>query len=447
MRGSAITAEAATSRGERAASPRLLFGLFAGFVALAAVAGGSSWNARGPLLVVELASIPLLTLAARNAAAEGLRGAARAALVLACLVAVVPLFQSIPLPSALWLNLPGQAPRYAALALSGVDLKPEPISLDPYATRAALPALLPPIAVLLATLFASQRERRSVAGVWMVLALAGLALGLVQLTQGEGGWAYLYGETNAGSLVGWFANRNHEAALLLALMPLAAALVVRPGWMRWAAGPLLLLALVALAADKSRAGVIVAAPVALGSFAVLERAGRGRLGPWAPLAFLGVAALSVGAIVLFALTPLLNRFDGGVQEFRFEAWPVIWVEALRHLPFGAGVGSFDRVFRAAEPLALVGPRFFNHAHNDFLEAFLEGGWLAAALFLAFLAWFAVQARRAWGRKGSDLARAATIAILALLAMSSVDYPLRTETLACLFAFLCGLLVISPASTE
>ncbi len=410
------------------------------FVAIAALAGGSSWNARTPLLVVELASIPVMALAAREMALKGTWREARAPIVLAALVAAIPLIQSIPLPPAIWTSLPGQSPRYAAYVLSGLDLGWEPISLDPGATRVCLAALVPPLALLLAGLVIPDAGRRTLAGVWILVALAGVMLGLVQLTQAQGGWAYPYTETNAGSLVGWFANRNHEAALLLALTPLAAALLPRPGWTRWAAGPLLLLALVALAADKSRAGVIIAAPVVLGSFAVLQRGRRGGLGRWAPLAFLGVAALSIAAVTMFALTPLLNRFDGGQPEFRLEAWPVIWAEALRHLPFGAGVGAFDRVFRAAEPLSLVGPKFFNHAHNDFLEAFLEGGWLAVVAGLAVLAWFAVQARRAWSRDGSDLARAATVSIASLLAMSSVDYPLRTETLACLFAFLCALLV-------
>jgi mannose/fructose/N-acetylgalactosamine-specific phosphotransferase system component IIC len=73
-----------------------------------------------------------------------------------------------------------------------------------------------------------------------------------------------------------------------------------------------------------------------------------------------------------------------------------------------------------------------------LELWLETGWIGAAIVLVFLAWFASAALRAW-RTGSDVARAASVAILLLMAESAVDYPLRTETLAVLFAFCCGTL--------
>ena len=136
------------------------------------------------------------------------------------------------------------------------------------------------------------------------------------------------------------------------------------------------------------------------------------------------------------MTPILSRFgpDTG-PEFRYRAWPLIWREAGRHLPFGSGVGSFDRVYRGIEPLSFVGPKFFNHAHNDYLELWLETGWLGVAAVVAVAAWFVANAARAWSARGSSLARAASVGVLALAAMSSVDYPLRTEAVAALFAFL------------
>ena len=256
------------------------------------------------------------------------------------------------------------------------------------------------------------------------------------MTQVDGGWAYPYAQTNTGSLVGWFANRNHEAAMLLALIAPAAILAASRDWTRWIGGGFLLLAIVAIGAVGSRAGIVLAAPVVVLTGLVLLRHRGWARRRWAVAGFLALAAVSALTVALLAATPILNRFgpDTG-PEFRYRAWPLIWREASLHLPFGSGVGSFDRVYRAIEPLWFVGPKFFNHAHNDYLEIWLESGWFGAAALAAVATWFAVAATRAWSPRGSSLARAASVGVLALAAMSWSDYPLRTEAAATLFAFL------------
>ena len=65
---------------------------------------------------------------------------------------------------------------------------------------------------------------------------------------------------------------------------------------------------------------------------------------------------------------------------------------------------------------------------------LGGAWLGRATF------------DAW-EGGSALARAASVGALTLILQSAVDYPLRTETLAVLFAFCCGLLAIDRPGVE
>jgi O-antigen ligase len=127
------------------------------------------------------------------------------------------------------------------------------------------------------------------------------------------------------------------------------------------------------------------------------------------------------------------------QEARFAAWPTVVQAAWSFMPLGAGVGAFERVFRAAEPLGLVGPTFFNHAHDEYLEIWLETGVVGPALVAAFAVWFALASVRAWRRGGEPLARGASVGVGLILAQSVVDYPLRTETVACLFAFACGCL--------
>ena len=115
--------------------------------------------------------------------------------------------------------------------------------------------------------------------------------------------------------------------------------------------------------------------------------------------------------------------------------------AQGYLPLGSGVGSFEVVYGGVEPLTQVSPIFFNHAHNDYLELWLETGLAGAALFALFASWLAWRSVRIWRRRiaagGGSLAAACTLLIGLLLAHSAVDYPLRTQTLAVLFAFACA----------
>ena len=106
--------------------------------------------------------------------------------------------------------------------------------------------------------------------------------------------------------------------------------------------------------------------------------------------------------------------------------------------------------RSVEPLEQLDPTFFNHAHNEYLETWLEAGWLGAGLIIAFLIWYGRRLWAAWKAGPSrerDLQRAASIALLAMLAHSGVDYPLRTATLAVLFALCAAILEKAGRPTD
>ena len=163
-----------------------------------ALLGGASLNARLPLLTVELLSLPVAIIALRRLISTGgWRGATWPLLLIVGLLAI-PLIQSIPAPARIWLQAPGLEPRFTALVLSGVDLGWAPLSLNPAATLAAIPALFPPAAMFLITLGLDRGERRGIVALWIGAALAGVLLGLVQISQPDGGWSYPYGETSLG---------------------------------------------------------------------------------------------------------------------------------------------------------------------------------------------------------------------------------------------------------
>jgi O-antigen ligase len=411
------------------------------------VFGGASRENPLRLMSVELASLPLAFVSLRRIIGQGAWRGHALELFLVGVIIAIPLLQLAPLPPGVWSALPGRGPVLAALDAAALGRPWLPISLAPHDTLKAALALVAPAAMFLAALQLTAGEAQLMAKGWIVLAVVGLGLGVGQLIAPQGGAAWLYATTNYGSMVGFFANRNHEASFLLVLTPFAAALAgaatVRAGRpAAWLWGLFILLAIVGLGVVRSRAGLILAAPAIAGSLALLWTTSRAGPSWRTTAAVAGMAALAVGAVALFALTPILQRFAPQAEPYsRFVAWPYVERAAIAHLPLGAGIGAFDAVYRSVEPLGLVSTIYFNHAHNDYLELWLEAGWVGAAVFVAFAAWFAWATWAAW-RGGSALARASSIAVLLILAHSLVDYPLRTETLAVLFAFCCGTLAQS-----
>lgn len=426
-------------------------------LALSFVFGGASREHALRLALVELAALPLLVLSANRLIRTGLWREHRFALGLLGLIAAIPLIQLIPLPPFLWTALPGRADMVLALQLAGIQPGWAPITATPDLTWQSVLALLPPAAMFMAVLGASHAQTARMMWFYLAAAVVAVLLGAAQLASG-GTQLYLWATTAAGSVTGFFANRNHLATLLLSCLPFAAvfgAAVLRrrsderlPLWF----GALFMgLVVIGLAAIRSRAGVILFGPIAVaGMLAAWIAAGRGRPGPGL-IALTGGVAAAIGVVAVLALPPILARFDvQSAPEGRFEGWPVVADAADAWLPLGSGIGSFDAVYRSVEPLEQLDPTFFNHAHNEYLETWLEAGWPGVALIIAFLVWYGRRLWAAWEAGPSrerDLQRAASIALLAMLAHSAVDYPLRTATLAVLFALCAAILEKAGQPTD
>lgn len=424
----------------------------AAFVLLAFsfVFGGASREHALRLTLVELASLPLLVLGLSRLITTGQWRNHRFALGLAALIAAVPLIQLVPLPPAIWTGLAGRSEMVLALELAGLQPGLAPVSLSPDLTWQAFLALLPPIAAFVGMLSLSQATATRIIAVYLIAAVLSVLLGAAQLASG-GQQLYVWATTAAGSVNGLFANRNHLATLLVVMLPFAVAMGAASLRRRhddrrlplWFGAVFIGIVVIGLAAIRSRAGVILLGPsIVLSLLAGWIAAGRGRPGP-ALIGLAGAFVVAIGAVSAVALPPVLERFDSqAAPEGRFENWPIVARASDAYLPLGSGIGSFDAVFRSVEPLETLDPTFFNHAHNDYLELWLEAGWPAAALLIAFLIWYGRRTWAAW-RAGTsrerDLQRAASVGILMMLAHSAVDYPLRTATLAVLFAVCAALL--------
>lgn len=427
----------------------------AALLAFSFVFGGASRQHELRLALVELVALPLLAISTLALLRSETQAGSRLAFgVLAALV-LVPLLQLLPLPAGLWTNLPGRSDLVLALNLSDVPAGWSGISLTPERTWRSFLALLPPVAMFLGVLACPGDFRRRLGLPIIAMTVLAVALGSAQLASG-GERLYPWATTDAGNVVGFFANRNHLATLCLISLPFATVLGAAALRRRsqgsltlWLAILFIGLIVVALGVIRSRAGLLLVWPtLAVSLIASWIASGRGR-----PdirlLAIAGAVTIAVIALAAFALDPIVARFNaGGTPEGRFENWPIVLQAADTYLPVGSGMGSFDAVYRSVEPLNRLDATYFNQAHNEYLESWLEAGWMGAAVLALFLFWFSRRAWAAWTARPSterDLQRAASIAIGVVLLHSVADYPLRTVTISTLFALCCGLLELAHRS--
>lgn len=434
----------------------LIFWLLAALLCLVFILGGASRGSELSILAMELLGVLVLALAIWRLNRRGTPSATWLPLALLAAVMLTPLLQLAPLPPQLWLSLPGRAEAAETLRLAQVTPGWAPLSLTPENTYRSFLWLLPPAAVFAATLGMDARRRLWAVGVVLGLCAASLLLAGLQLSDRDGGAFHIYDTSHSFLPVGFFANRNHQGVLMAAGLPLAAAFAAA-----WGSGSserrkpanlvyvgLVGLLVVGILVTRSRAALILAGPALIASFVIFWMAvqGGGRRREVA-LAVGGAVALMVVAAQV-AIGAVLSRFeDAADREGRFDIWPVIVDEGARVQFWGTGLGSFEAVYRSAEPLDLLTPLFVNHAHNDYLELWLEAGIVFPLLFAAFLIWFARATLNSWRRPSSSLegilGRAASVVVLLLLLHSIGDYPLRTLPLACLFALAAGLM--TPAA--
>jgi O-antigen ligase len=273
----------------------------------------------------------------------------------------------------------------------------------------------------------------------------GVLLGAVQVAGGPDSWAYLYHFTNPGA-VGFFANQNHMATLLLVSIPLGAALLgsAAPDRRSSAAGryaiatALLGLVLFGVILNHSLAALVLVLPVLLASYTLVPMGGR-----WRRVALPATGVALVAAVTFLALNPITSselREKSTSVTGRSEIWKIATRPLEDAFPFGTGLGSFEQVYRQYENPQNVNGEYVNHAHNDYLELAIELGLPGVLLVVLYLAWWSITAVRIWRSKlATRFARAATIVTAAVLAHSFVDFPLRTAAIAVIFGAMTGVM--------
>lgn len=414
---------------------------------LAFLTGGSSIVSGWDDAFVQLLALPVLAWGLWRLPALPASRTRTVVLVVAAAIATVPLVQLLPLPKSLWL-IP-DARRQLAADLAIVGASPQTTwSLAPGDTERAFLFLLPPIALFVGALTVGRETHRRLLRTVMLLALFSLVLAFLQLGVPAESvlnpfpqWAYQFN--------GVFANQNHQAismvvGIAIALAGMLAALPraregLRQAWAPWALGFAALFALCALPLTQSRGAVLIgtfvvaAVPQAMGLFdrRHLRQGWGARAGLAACIALVG---LGIWATIGWMQVDV-------VDELRRPMRDATSALGGQHAPWGSGVGAFVQAFAQGAPTELLFYSYINHAHNEYLQWWLESGWLGGCVATASVAVclaISIKALRSPTRLRGQIV-ASCLGLCALLAHSWVDYPLRTVSIASVAAVLAAVL--------
>lgn len=405
-------------------------------------------------------SLPLLLCAGWLLLSGGVAGRLqRWSLLAAGMVLVVPLLQLLPLPETLWRLAVARVALGAELSAAGVAAPDLRWTLSPAASEGALWSVMPALAAFLAALALSPWQRSVVVRAVLFVVGGNVLFAFFQAGLPADSTLRLFKGAGSG-FGGLLANPNHQATALIIAMVLAVGCAVHArrrdqagrghpfAWAAYAGYAIACLLLLPL--TTSRAGMSLALPALAAALLLTGAVGwqRSRLPSrrgWVVLA----------AVVLLAVVGIRAAIGWVAIDQTEEVRHVVAAATLdmagEELPWGSGMGSFVPVFAQSAPQSLWMDVYINHAHNEFVQWWLEAGvvgMLAVLMALALLALAAVQVIRAAGRDGAAiLAASCLVAILAVVAHSLADFPLRTLSLMTTVAMLAGLMLGALAHGE
>lgn len=269
-----------------------------------------------------------------------------------------------------------------------------------------------------------------------------------------------------GHPTGGFTNRNHMAAFTYLCIFAGIALILRlPGdtgagraarWrllldrrMLWRL--LLVLMVLALIGTRSRAGnaaFVIGLLAGLAWLLLVERRrahGHGKPLRWRFVTMLVLSVLVIDALLVGSFLGL-ERLQERIADTTLEGEARTDVNrALLEHPdsftaLGHGSGGFAAVFERIKPAHIWGR--YNHAHNDYLQALVERGWVGGGLALAAIgALLAAGLRQQRPPRDGDAAvRFALVAgTTALLVHATVEFVTQIPAI-----WLCWLVLVALA---
>jgi O-antigen ligase len=367
----------------------------------------------------------------------------------------------IPIPQDLWQSLPGrELYQEVLLWLKGQGVAPNYVflSLIPANTILSLLFLLPAVALFFSGVSLPERQVRFLIYVLLAAVFCQASLGVIQYSTGSPEW--LFGiKSHGDSAQGLYKNRDHFVALMEMTLPLCIGMVLycvgRSSFERQSTrlnqfilfSLLTILVLLAAVFSRSRAGIFIVIVMVLFSSIMFSRhiGGKQSVGitSFLLVVFAGIAT-SVG------LVPVLNRFVvlNPVEDARWLIFETTINIGKQMYPWGSGPGTFSEVYRAYQPVEQT--MFINHAHNDYLELFMEMGvlgvFVAVSLWLVYLFGWVKLRHRAWNRM-HFFQVAAGLGVFALLLHAFVDFNFHTPANFIVFSFLLGVFLRREKSVK
>jgi hypothetical protein len=308
----------------------------------------------------------------------------------------------------------------------------------------------------------SLRGRNWLCVVIVSIGVLSLILGVLQLSHTGGFEWCLYSQCSRGFLVGFQANRNAQADILIAGILASGVLAIsrlgdgRHHILTWTGLSMVILAfLIGLLMTGSRTGIALSVtgllflgvmlwPVLLKRTAILY---------WVTGS---VGLLIVSGTILMPLQSVqkvVARFSI-VHEARWDLWADTWYAIGQVWPYGSGIGTIVPMLEAAERLEVVDTSLPVRAHNDWLEWTLEAGAPGLVILGAIIIGLVFLAARAlilMRRPDVQSPRRAQVIFSLGVLMTEglhaiVDYPTRSMSLAAIIAVAVALLM-EPAESQ
>ncbi len=455
-------------------SASVKYSAFLAFLTIVLFTGGASRPDVTSLLILRPAAFLFLGYACLVITRQQFDLVRAPFILLSCLAALM-LLQLIPLPPSIWSSLPQRDVIYEVSKDLGLQDLWRPISLVPSRTLNSLMSLSVPAAAMMLFAILDDNARRKVPLVIIVMGVASMLLGLLQVAGPIDGLLYTYAITNNGVMVGFFANRNHHAVFLACMIPIATGVLfdrisskrgrkIDQNFLHIALTiSLMVFVLSYVLVTGSRSGTLLAFVGLLiaamlwalwlmlqsshsadaGSVngnAITRRIALRKNVKFVPIVLV-IILLGLAAAIYSDRDFALIRYQqlNDVEELREKTYPVLVQMAKTHFSIGTGFGSFEWLYKMWEPDDLLTTSYLNQAHNDGLQWVIEGGIPALAILVS-LFWMMY-------RRGFELVRklrnnsrvyfvsiAAFFVVLICVAASLADYPLRTPIMMVLFTF-------------
>ena len=297
--------------------------------------------------------------------------------------------------------------------------------------------------------------------------IVGLAFIIVLVGSGEalfGLFQYLQGATavlgfsipNIGTVNATYINHNHFAGFLVMIIPLALGLLIGTTNLEKKFFVLLLSGIMgaALVLSLSRGGLLSFFVAVGGALLCILRKNQRSLNRHWPIYLILVllVILGVAAYVMFvgvssiAHRSLFETFFPQKEAFEQEIRFAIWHSALplvKEFPLrGSGLGNFQFVFPRYRPPQVPQDSKVYHAHNDYLELWIEMGFPALLLACWAIIRLYREALRSYFQQSDPILTSLILgglaSITALLVHSFWDFNLHIPANALLFFIMLAL---------